>query len=237
VEAAQDEATTERVEQGDREALVAAGVLERVEPDEAEPLDRSPAPRLEDGRTRRELVELAGNRVDLVEVGIEDCAEIGTIVAPGQAVELMSQPPDPTRLDEGDDEQDQQREPESGDGRPDVWRDEGVEIDRWVLRADVTRRTRATGGPSLAGGPAPSITIQGNARNRPIGTSRRAGKRRSPRRGRRPMLSSGRSHEPLGVSTDRWRSAPASRPDPASDDLSSVPLRGRPDLPIVRPRA
>ena len=43
VEAADDEAVAVRVGQGEREALVAAGVLERVEPDEADPLDRPPA--------------------------------------------------------------------------------------------------------------------------------------------------------------------------------------------------
>ena len=43
VEAADDERRRRGVGQGQREALVAAGVLERVEPDEPDPLDRPPA--------------------------------------------------------------------------------------------------------------------------------------------------------------------------------------------------
>src|SRR6476659_9432863 len=49
VQARQDPAVAGRVEQGEREALVAAGLLERVEPDEPDPLERVPLGRLEDG--------------------------------------------------------------------------------------------------------------------------------------------------------------------------------------------
>ena len=52
VEAAQDEARPARVGQGEGEALVATGVLERVEPDEPDALDRAPAGRFEDRRPR-----------------------------------------------------------------------------------------------------------------------------------------------------------------------------------------
>ena len=71
MEAADDEPVAVRVGQGEGEALVAAGLLERVEPDEADALDRPPARRLEDRRSGRQLVDLAGDGEDLVEMGVE----------------------------------------------------------------------------------------------------------------------------------------------------------------------
>src|SRR5439155_12095638 len=149
-----------RVGQRERKALVAPGVLERVEPDEADALDRATARRLEHRRSGGEVVELAGDRVDLVEVGIEYRAEVGPVGSAGDPVQASPQPADPPCLDEGQHEQDERGDPEAGDGRPDVRCDEGVEIDRGVLRAGVTWRSRAPSGPSLAGGPARSITRQ-----------------------------------------------------------------------------
>jgi hypothetical protein len=52
MEAAQDEAVARGVGQGEREALVAAGVLERVEADEPDPRDRPPPGGLQDRRAR-----------------------------------------------------------------------------------------------------------------------------------------------------------------------------------------
>jgi hypothetical protein len=90
-------------------------------------------------------------------VGIEHGAEVRPVGSAGDPVQAPPEPADPARLDEGQDEEDEQADPEAGDGRPDVRCDEGVEIDRWVLRTGVTRRSRAPGGPSLAGDPARSI--------------------------------------------------------------------------------
>src|SRR5688572_5089734 len=75
VKAADYESVAVPVGEGEGEALVAAGLLERIEPDEADPLNRPTRVRLENSRARRELVELAGDREDLVEVGVEDCFE------------------------------------------------------------------------------------------------------------------------------------------------------------------
>jgi hypothetical protein len=72
VEAADDEAVTARVEKREREALVAARLLERVEPHEPDTLQRPPRAALENGGARRQLVELASDLVDLLEVRIED---------------------------------------------------------------------------------------------------------------------------------------------------------------------
>jgi hypothetical protein len=145
VEAAHDEAGAGGVGQGQGEALVAAGVLERVEPDEPDPLDRPATGRLQDRGARRQLVELARDRVDLVEVGVEDRAQALAVRAPGQSVEPAAEAAEAARLDDREDEEQEDREPEPDDGRPDVGGDGGVEIDRWVLRAGV-RGGRATAG-------------------------------------------------------------------------------------------
>ena len=85
VQARQDPAVAVRVEQGQGEALVAAGLLERVVADEPDALERLPLGGLEDGRPGDDLVELAGDRVDLVEVGVEDGLEARALGAAGQA--------------------------------------------------------------------------------------------------------------------------------------------------------
>jgi hypothetical protein len=90
-------------------------------------------------------------------MGIEDATEAGPVGAPGQAVEPAVEAADPSRLDHRQQEQDDRGGSEPDDGRSDERRDEGIEIDRWVLRASAPG-DRATGGPSLAGGPARSIT-------------------------------------------------------------------------------
>src|SRR4029077_9329313 len=71
MQAAHDEPVAREVGQGQGEALIAAGVLERVEADEPDSLDGAPTIRLEDRRPRGQLVELARDRVDLVEVSVE----------------------------------------------------------------------------------------------------------------------------------------------------------------------
>ena len=59
VEAREDPAVAVRVEQGEREALVPAGLLERVVADEADPLEALALGRLEDRGPGRDVVELA----------------------------------------------------------------------------------------------------------------------------------------------------------------------------------
>ena len=109
MEAAQHEAVAGHVGQGQGEALVAARVLEGVVPDEADPLDRPPADGLEDGRAGRQLVELAADGVDLVEMGLEDGAEILAVGSADQPVEPPPQTPDLAQLDEGQDQENEDR--------------------------------------------------------------------------------------------------------------------------------
>jgi len=110
MEAAEDEARAGGICQGQGEALVPAGILERVEPDEAEPLDRSTVGGFEDSRAGRQLVELARDREDLVEMGVEDGVEAPPVDAAGQPVQAS---PKVARL--AGEEQDEDQEDEDGD--------------------------------------------------------------------------------------------------------------------------
>lgn len=210
VQAAQNEAVAGGIGEGHRETLVPPGVLERVEADQPDALDRSPSGGLEERGSGRQLVELARDRKDLVEVGIEDGPEVGIVGAAGQAVQPTPQATDPARLGEGQEEQDEGRQRERDQGGSDDRLDQGVEIDRAVPPDG----SAATG---CAGRAESSRVLE------PILTA-----------GTRPMLSSGPTHDPLGVRTNRWPSAPDSPPDRASDDRSSVPADPIP-TPSARP--
>jgi len=143
VEAADDEPVAGDIGQRKGEALVAARVLERVEPDEPDALDGSTAVRLEDRRARRQLVELATDRKDLVEVRIKDGVEALALLAPGQD---RQPPPDAPHLpdeDEDEDNQDEDGKAEAEDDRAEDGLDEGVQVDRSFLRGgDGDRKAR-----------------------------------------------------------------------------------------------
>ena len=145
VEAAHDEAVSGRIGQGQGEALVATGVLERIEPDEPDPLDRPATRRLQDGRAGRQLVQLAADRKDLVEVRVEDGIEAPAIRAAGQPIESSSQSPDLTHLAQDQGQQDEDGEAEADDDRAESRLDEGVQVDRSILRAGRDGRTAGLG--------------------------------------------------------------------------------------------
>jgi hypothetical protein len=129
VETAHDEAVSLCVEQGEREALVAPGVLERIEPDESDLLESPPSVGLEDGRSSGELVQLGGDGIHLVDVGLEDRFETVTSLTPGDPLEPVTEPADPPCQDDDDDEQDENGEGERSDDRADIRFDERGEID------------------------------------------------------------------------------------------------------------
>src|SRR6266566_4820856 len=134
MQAADDETVAPEVGHGKREALVAAGVLEGVEPDEADSLDRPPPVRLEDRGSGRQLVELAGNRVDLVEVRVEDRLEPATVRIAGDPVEAATQSAKAARLDEDGEDEHENDDGQTDDDHSDGRRDQAVEVDVTVLR-------------------------------------------------------------------------------------------------------
>jgi hypothetical protein len=142
VETRQDPSIARCVEKRQREALVAAGLLERVVADEPDALEGTSLCTFEDGHPRRQFVQLARDRKDLVEVRIEDSLEAVTLRATSQTEQA---PVDPARLSRQQD--DCQQEDEDEDAEHD---DEGVE--RGLReRVDVDPRVLLWGRPSLAG--------------------------------------------------------------------------------------
>ncbi len=87
MQARQDPAVPVGIEQREREALVAAGLLERVVPDQPGPLEGARLAALEDLRAGGDVVELAGDLDDLVQVRLEDGLETLAVGVAGQADE------------------------------------------------------------------------------------------------------------------------------------------------------
>jgi hypothetical protein len=101
-------------------------------------------PRLEDGRTRRQLVELAADGVDTVEMRVEDGPEARTIRSADQTVDASPQAARLASEEDHEDEEEDDRGGEPDDRRADDGGDGGVQVDRWILR--VSRAIVARGG-------------------------------------------------------------------------------------------
>jgi hypothetical protein len=87
VQAADDDPVLVGVKQRKREALVAAGVLERVEADEADPLECVAALGLERRGSPGQPIDVRAQPPDLRQVGLEDRLEAPSVLAPGDAIE------------------------------------------------------------------------------------------------------------------------------------------------------
>jgi hypothetical protein len=83
-------------------------------------------------------------------MGIEDDVEARSVGATRQPIEAVAQAGGAARLDEGQQEQDDDRQGEPDEGRSGVGLDQGVEIDR-AVPPDRASAADAPGGPSLAG--------------------------------------------------------------------------------------
>jgi len=142
MQAADDEPVAIPVGEGKGETLVAAGLLERIEPNEADPLDRPARLRLENRRPRRQLVELSGDGQYLVEVGVEDRLEAAALCAAGDSIEAAPQTRLAPRQHRRDHEEEQNEDDEADDDRAQIRGDESVQIDRTVLRQASEAGTR-----------------------------------------------------------------------------------------------
>jgi len=97
VKAADDDPVVVGVEQRQGEALIAPGVLERVEPDQADPLERLATARLEGARPSRKSVDGRRDLDDTTEVCLEHRLQASAVLAPGQRIEAPADvrgPPD-----------------------------------------------------------------------------------------------------------------------------------------------
>jgi hypothetical protein len=151
MEAADNEPVPLGVGQSQREALVPAGVLERVVPDEPDPLDRTPVRRLEHRGASRELVELARDGVDPVEVRLEDGVEAPAVRSPRQRVESTSEAARLPSEEEDEDKEQENRASEPDDRGADDRSDGGVEVDRCVLRSKRSGHAERTTRPGDRG--------------------------------------------------------------------------------------
>jgi hypothetical protein len=129
VEAAHDEAIAVDVEEGEREALVAAGVLERVEADEPDPREGQLQVALEDGGPGLDGVDVADDLVDAGQMGLEDRLQAPLVAASGEGGQPSPEATDAARLDDGEDEQEEDRERERGDDGSQVVADDQIEVD------------------------------------------------------------------------------------------------------------
>ena len=129
--------------------------------------------RFEDRRPRRQLVELAGDREDLVEVGVEDRLEAAALRSAGDAVEAPPKAGLAAGLHGDDDEEEQDGDDEADDDRAEIRGDESVQIDRTVLRqaSDRVARRRAESSirrsarTPLEPGPAADAILRGSHRS------------------------------------------------------------------------
>jgi len=100
------------------------------------------------------MVELVTDRVHLVEVGVENSIEAAPIGPAGEPVESPPEPTDLSSLDDGHDQRCEDKNREADHDHAENGLDEGVQVDRSILRAGLVGKQRVSaGGPSLAGGP------------------------------------------------------------------------------------
>jgi hypothetical protein len=119
-----------RVEQRDREALVAARVLERVEPHHGDPLERVAKLSLLHRRSTPESLDVAAEGMDALEIGAQDRLEAPAVATAGDAVEPAAESAEaPGEDDHGDDEDEADRR-KAGNDRSERLGEQGADVDR-----------------------------------------------------------------------------------------------------------
>lgn len=129
MEAAHDEAVALRVDERQREALVAARVLERVVADQPDAREGALRIALEDRRSGGDLLDVANDLVDPTQVRFEDAFEAPLVAAARQPIEPARQLGQPPGEDDGQDRKGDEANEESDDEGAEVGGDEGIEID------------------------------------------------------------------------------------------------------------
>jgi hypothetical protein len=223
VEAAHDEAVAAAVEHRQREALVAAGVLERVEPHEPDAPEGALDVALQRGRPRRDDIDVADGTVDPFQVRAEDRLERRFVPALGQALQPPAELPDPADQPDDRERERENDDDEPADDRRDVGRDERVDVDQdgllggWIESSAGsfgTAHRRRPGGPVL-----PSAAMAKRTRY-PNRTASRASAKRPAR--------------PTGTSTSApERALPTSPPidvEASFESFDDMPLRSSSSL-------
>jgi hypothetical protein len=130
VEAAQHEPGPGTVEDGEREAQRAAGVLEGVVADEPHPAQRGLEVSFERGGPLVEAIDIPNDSPDAFEVLAEDGLEAAAFFTLRQALEPARKPPESPGLEDHQGQQQEQGNADGGNDRPEMGLRVGVQIDR-----------------------------------------------------------------------------------------------------------
>ncbi len=130
MEAAHDEPVAVSIQQGERKALVAAGVLEWVEANQADPPERPANVLLNDRRPRLDCINIPDDLTDTLDVATEDRLKRLSVAAGSQAHEparKTARPPDQANNGK---HQGKHNDEQCAHDCADVWGNKRVEIDR-----------------------------------------------------------------------------------------------------------
>jgi hypothetical protein len=228
VEAADHEAVPAGIEDREREALVATGVLERVVANQADVAERGAQLLLDGRRPVLQLVEAPADRADALQVLAEDRLEVATARPAGQRIEAPRQAVDPAGLGEQDDEGDDERDADDGEGDDDlILLDEGLEID--------VAASRATAVPTPAS--LPSGSHRGDIADRACRRSRAgpvvsfAAVAKRVRYSSRPARRAAPKRPSSGVTRDRPGPSPTPAPTRIPPPNAFEPATGPDELP------
>jgi hypothetical protein len=137
MQAADDEPVAVAVEDRQREALVAAGLLERVVPNDPDPPERLAQVVLDDGRPSGQTVDVAHDGADPLEMRAKHGFEALRVAAARDRVEPARQPTGTAEEDERAKDEDRDGDEEARDEGIEIGADEGVQVDRSGPRAVV----------------------------------------------------------------------------------------------------
>jgi hypothetical protein len=137
MEAADDEPVALAIEDRQGEALVAAGLLERVVPNDADAPERLAQVALEDRRPGRQAVDVADNRADALEVRAEHGFEALRVAAAGDRIQPAGKAASTPEKEERGNDKDRDGDEKAPDEGIEIGADEGVQIDRKGPRAVV----------------------------------------------------------------------------------------------------
>jgi hypothetical protein len=137
MEAADDEPVALAVEDCQGKALVAAGLLERVVPNEADAPERLAQVAFEDRRPGGQAVDIADHGADALEVRAEHGLEALRVAAAGDRIQPARQPASTPEEQERGYDEDRDGDEEASDEGIEIGADEGVQVDRKGPRAVV----------------------------------------------------------------------------------------------------
>jgi hypothetical protein len=169
MKAAQHKSVAVPVEERQREALVAAGLLERVVANDADPRKRLAQVALEDGGSSGEPVDVPDDGADTLEVRPEDRLEALLVASSRDHLEPAGETAGAPEEDDRDDDEDRDGNEEARDEDVQVGGDEVVNVD--LIGPPVIVRSLASGYRVVSSRPtAPGTTPPASTPEDPLGS-------------------------------------------------------------------